>query len=503
MSETTRFSFSFSRPGADSNPERPAGQGMRILVLGDFGGQGAERRGLEQRSIQQVDIDNFDAVLARISPRLRLRLDTEVDLTFRGLEDFHPEALFQNLELFRGLARIRARLNDASTFPQAAEELRSLMQVAAETPAAVAGQAKDEDDRTTFERLLGGGSSEREATPEARTQSIVENTLERIVARYIVPDAPPFKDIYLDAVDAALSAKMRELLHHPDFQALEAAWRSLWFLVSSLETGDNLTLHVLDVSKDELYDAISAAGASLGRSALYRLLVEQTAGGFGGDPWAVVIGNFTFGGSPEDVALLAACGILSAQAGGPFIAAADPGLLGCRTLAASPDPEDWAGMESMAAKRWEALRQSPVAPWLGLALPRILLRLPYGGETDPVESFAFEEAEKPCEHESFLWGNPAFYCALLLGRSYLEKGNTMQPDDHLQIGDLPAYSFKQDGGTCLLPGAEIHLSDRAIEKILGLGLMPFLSHRNANSARLARFQALADPPAALRGFWEH
>jgi len=501
MSETTRLSFAFARPGADFNTRKVEGEPMRILILGDFSGQGAERKKLEERSILRVDIDNFDAVMTRIAPRLGLRLDAEVDLAFRQIEDFHPDALFQNLELFRGLARIKERLHDAATFPQAAEELRSLMQVAPEAPAPDAGRTTDEDDQTTFERLLGGSSDRPEALPEARAKSIVENTLERIVARYIVPDAPPFLDVYLKAVDAALSAKMRELLHHPDFQALEAAWRALWSLVSNLETGESLSLHVLDAGKEQLFEAVSAAGENLSRSGLYRLLAEQDTGGLGGEPWSLVIGNFTFGNSPEDVALLAACGLLAAQAGAPFIAAADPVLLGCSALAESPDPQDWTGMTPEAAKRWEALRQSPAAPWIGLALPRILLRLPYGQDADPIESFAFEEAVPPFAHAAFLWGNPAFYCALLLGRSYLENGEAMQPGDHLQIDDLPAYSVKQDGDARLLPCAEVCLNDRAIDKVLGQGIMPFLSHRNGNIARLARFQALADPPSALRGFW--
>ncbi|MEC4750113.1 type VI secretion system contractile sheath large subunit [Methylomicrobium sp. Wu6] len=476
---------------------------MRILVLGDFSGRSPYRQGLEGHSILRVDIDNFDAVMARIAPRLHLQLDTEVDLTFRQMEDFHPDTLFQNLELFRELARIRDRLSDAATFTQAAEELRGMMQVTTEKPVSDVGRTKDEDDQMTFERLLGGQGADREEQAKVRAESIVENTLEQIVARHIVADAPPFKDIYLNAVDEALSAKMRELLHHPDFQALEAAWKALWALAANLETGENLSLHVLDVSKDELFDEVSAAGENLSRSGLYRLLVDQNAGGFGGEPWSVVIGNFSFGNSPEDVALLAACGLLAAKAGGPFIAAADPVLLGCGALAESPDPHDWAEMAPAAAKRWDALRQSPVAPWIGLVLPRILSRLPYGRETDPVESFAFEEAEQPFMHEFFLWANPVFYCALLLGRSYLENGGSMQPGDHLQIDDLPAYIFKQDGNAKLLPCAEVCLNDRAMEKILALGVMPFLSHRSGNIARLARFQSLADPTTVLQGFWSH
>ncbi|MGJ0486952.1 MAG: type VI secretion system contractile sheath domain-containing protein [Methylomicrobium sp.] len=478
---------------------------MRILILGDFSGKGIQRVAVRQafgeHVIHRIDINNFDAVMARIAPRLRLRLDTDVELAFRQMEDFHPDALFQNLEIFQGLARIRERLNADATFSQAAEELRSLMQVAVEDPAAEQAPSKAEDDQATFARLLGGSAVHSTGSHEDRVKSVTANTIGRLVAQYIVPDPPPYKDIYLKAVDEALGAKMRKLLHQPDFQALEAIWRALWTLVSNLETGENLSLHLLDIGKDELYGEVNAAAENLSGSALYRLLVGQNVGTFGGKPWSLVIGNFTFGSGPEDIAMLAACGLLASQAGGPFIAAADPGLLGCRALAESPDPHDWPGMPPDAEKRWAAFRQTPLAPWIGLVLPRILLRLPYGRDSDPLESFAFEEAVPPYSHEDFLWGNPAFFCALLLGRSYLERGDAMLPGDDLEIHDLPAYILKQDDGAKLLPSAEVYLNDRAMDKIMCLGIMPFLSHRNGNIARLARFQSLADPVAALRGFW--
>lgn len=472
---------------------------MRILILGDFSGRNRDSAAIEDCRPVKVDVDNFDAVFAKLAPALALRLDGELNLTFRQLDDFHPDALLKNADLFRGLTHIRERLLDASTFPQAAEELRGLIRLAPE-PTATA-PAMGEDDQNTFERLLGGSPALRAEAPAARSQSIVENTLERIMASYIVPDAPPFQDVYLNAVDAALAAKLREILWHPDFQAMESAWRSLWMLVANLSADEGLTLHVLDLGKQALFNAVSAASEGLTHSALYRLLVEQQVEGFGGEPWSVIVGNYRFGGGPEDVALLAACGMLAARAGGPFIAEADAELLGCAALAEMPDAHDWPGMALAASQRWHALRQSPIAPWLGLALPRVLLRLPYGAETDPIETFGFEEVELPPAHGAFLWGNPAFHCALLLGRAYLENGAAMQPGDFLQIEDLPAYTFRQDGERKLLPCAEICLPDRAVEKITALGLMPFLSHRNGNQIRLARFQALADPPVALRGFW--
>lgn len=334
---------------------------MRILILGDFSGAGmrreAKRQGFGERVIHQVDIDNFDAVMARIAPRLHL--DADVELAFRQMDDFHPDTLFRNLEIFQELARVRKRLNDDATFAQAAEMLRGLMQVAA-PPVTDGEPSPPEDDQATFDRLIGGRAVHPEGSRKNPGASVTARYIEQIVAQYIVPDPGPFKAVYLKAADEALSVKMRELLHRPDFQALEAAWRAMWILVSNLETGEHLSLHLLDVGKDELFEEISAARENLSRSALYRLLAGQNAGSFGGESWSAIIGNYTFGSDPEDVALLAACGLVSSQAGGPFIAAADSGLLGCRVLAESPDPHDWSEMSPEAEKRWAEIGRAHV-----------------------------------------------------------------------------------------------------------------------------------------------
>ena len=131
------------------------------------------------------------------------------------------------------------------------------------------------------------------------------------------------------------------------------------------------------------------------------------------------------------------------------------------------------------------------------------MRLPYGPDTEPLETFEFEEIPLTQEqHQALLWGNPAFYCALLIARSFSEKGWSMRLGDYLEIDELPAYIIKQHGESMLQPCAEVCLSDKAMEKILDQGIMPFISHRSRNIARLARFQSVAEPLKALAGPWD-
>jgi len=358
----------------------------------------------------------------------------------------------------------------------------------------VPAPAKAEDEAALLERLLGRRPA---GLPRETPRIDIAAFLKRIVEPHITPAHEPQQQAFIAVIDALIGEAMRTVLHHPDFQALEAAWRGAHWLVTRLETGEALQLYLLDVTKQELAADIAAADGDLAAGSLYRRLVDPP----GDEPWSLLIGNCAFGAGPEDVTLLAALGAIAAQAGGPFLAMADPGLLGVSSLAETPDPRDWQALDAESERRWRALRASPAAPWLGLMLPRVLLRLPYGQRTDPIESFPFEEAPSLHSHEAFLWGNPAFAGALLIGLAFQDQGWSMAPGDRLEIDDLPAYTGQDQGETRLQPCAETLLSERAAEAMLTRGIMPLLSFRNRNAVRLLRFQSLADPPAALAGPW--
>jgi type VI secretion system protein ImpC len=284
--------------------------------------------------------------------------------------------------------------------------------------------------------------------------------------------------------------------------ALEAVWKGLPFLVSRLETDALLKLYVLDVSKSEL-------SADLGRvenlrsTGFYRLLVEQTVETPGAEPWAVIIGTYYFEQCLDDIEFIGRIAKIAKASGAPFIAAASDKMVCHDPLAKTPDPDDWKLSVSLeAAQAWQALRKIPEAAYIGLVLPRFLLRLPYSADTDPIEAFDFEEAASPLDHETFLWGNPGLACALLLGQSFSISGWQLRPGDQLDIHNLPLYLYKDGSESKLLPCAEALLTQRAAEKILENGLMPLLSFLSQDTVRLARFQAISAPLCRLAGRWE-
>lgn len=506
-----RLEFEIRVPGSVAAPRsrRQEGDPFRVLIVGDFRGDGVrgEEFGLKSRTIVPVDIDSFERVLAGVAPRIDPAVGMHGEdmqaITFATLDDFHPDALFARLDAFADLRRLRGRLLDADTFEAAAA---ALADEAADSGAAGSGNRggdqATEDTGTMFERLLGGRPATADSGPAARGEGYATRLIERLIEPHIERGADPDRQrLLVAAVDDTIAGRMRAVLHDARFQRLEAAWRGLWWLVSGLETGPELQIHLLDASRDALTADLVRADGDIEATALYRLLVDHDADTPGGAGWSLLIGTGRFGPADPDLRLLAALGTVASHAGGPFVAEADPALLGAAVLADQPDPAGWTPPDAESEQRWHALRRSPVAPWLGLALPRVLLRLPYGSRGDPVEGFAFEEMAAAENHESLLWGSPAIACALLLGRSFAENGWDMEPGVGLDIDDLPAHTFTEDGETRLKPCAEVLLSHRAAESIMARGVMPVLSHRDRNAVRFVRIQSIADPPARLSGPW--
>jgi type VI secretion system ImpC/EvpB family protein len=441
MAERLEFEVGFGprrRQREESDP-------MRLLVLGDFSGKTlAERPALESRPTQRVDIDNIDDVMRRIAPRVKV---PSGEIQFQQIDDFHPDALYQRLELFKALRQARANP------PSGADDLGRLL----------------------------GKPAEQSASPIAPASGL-DAMIRNIVAPHIVPDTSARDKAYQAGVDAAIAEQMRVLLHHPAFQPLEAAWRGVRWLISSLELDENLQLHLLDVTRDELLADIVAANGKLAHTALHRALVDRWRNVPGSHGWSAVVALFDFGLSHQDIALLAVLGMVASQAGGPVLAGADEALAG-----------DDAG--AMAA--WQALRHSEAAPWIGLAAPRVLLRAPYGKSSDPIESFAFEEFGGSPQHDEFLWGHASLATALLIGRAFTARGWEMEPGDEREIGDLPAYTFVQNGEREMQACAERFLTESEINRLLTAGLIPLASRRDINGVVAIRFQSVADPPAPL------
>lgn len=493
---------------------------FRIVILGDF--SGCNNRGILEtgaglagRRPVAVDRDNIDDVMKKLGVEIHLSLAGEesppVTLRFSELDDFHPDRIYESVEVFQTLKKTRDNLNDPRTFASAAKEVRNWIRTETTAKSDIP-QAEQKISTPEISAPSAGGlldqiiEESQGISPEPEsTLSSAESQwrafLRKIVQPYLAPETEQEQDELVTAVDAAVGNLMREILHHPDFQAIEAAWRGVYFLVSRLETDADLKLYLLDISKAEL-------GADLGEredlrsTTTYKLLVEQTVNTPGAEPWAVWAGNYIFDQAREDTELLGRMARIAKLAGAPFIASAGSLILGCRSLIETPDPDDWREQaDKQTSQSWQTLRKLPEASYIGLALPRFLLRLPYGTETDPIESFEFEEMSAIPEHDCYLWGNPCFACVHLLATAFSLYGWNLRPGVIQDIEGLPLHIYQEQGEAKVKPCAEVVLTEHAAEIMLDMGLMPLLSFKNRDVIRPARFQSLADPVTPLSGRW--
>ncbi len=473
-----RLQFDFSPQ--PRGPARTDGSPMRLLVVGDFSARpGSEKRPLAERPTHRVDVDTLDAVMQKLAPRLAIGGG---EAGFESLDDFHPDALFARLPVFASLRQMRRRLMDPAQFAQAAAELGAASPPPAAAPASAASDSAD-----LLAGLLGGRPAALPATaPGAASAAGVDAFIRRVIAPHIQPDHRQQQAALVASVDAATAAEMRGVLHAPAFQLLEAAWRGVQWLITNLELDEALELYLFDVAQDELLADVVASQGRLADTGLYRALARRQRETPDGQRWTLLAGLQQFGDGDADVGLLAALGLIAQQAGGPYIATASAAL----SAAEAPTPD-----------AWTALRRSEAAPWLGLAGPRVLLRLPYGRRSEPCSAFDFEEfpGGQP-QAAGLLWGPAALAVALLIGRAYQQRGWAFEPGDERELADLPAHAYTLDGESLLQPCAEHALDEAAAQALLDRGLMPVQAHRHRNAVTLPRLQSLALPARALGGW---
>lgn len=507
MAGRVGFEVNLAGAGAPRDALLRRSDTMRILVLGDFSGRNEPAvrspMDLASRPILPVDLDNFDAVLGRLSPGLGLAARDDgsagISLDFETLDDFHPDQLYASLEPFRKLRESRARLLDPASFE--AEASRLMAGVPPASPStdleATSVPPRPEDEAGLLQRLIGAPAES--ASRPAASQSLVDGLIRRLVQPHIKSGSTRAPAPYVAALDASATELMRALLHDAGFQALESAWRGVRRLVESLEFGDALTLHIVDIGKNELLADLVASGGNPQESAAHRLLADASRRGADAQAWSLLVGLYSFGANADDIALLGHLGVIASRAGGPLLAAAEPSLAGCERLGEDTEPRRWAFSDPDVERLWSDLRRSPMAPWVGLALPRFLLRLPYGAKTDPVERFAFDEFSAAAGHEAYLWGNPALACAEVIARAFLADGPNLSMEGPQEIDDLPAHVRDHDGERRLQPCAEFSLPIRLGEELLQRGLIPLLSYGNRNAARVMGVQSIAEPSGALAG----
>jgi len=366
----------------------------------------------------------------------------------------------------------------------------------AKAPAPAAEQVAE---KGLLDQIVEEGRVGVDAATRERGKSLVKEFINQVLQGEVTisKDTEAMINARVAQIDHLLSLQLNEILHHPQFQKLEGSWRGLKYLLSQSETSVMLKIRVLNVSKKELLRDLQRA-PEFDQSALFKKIYEEEFGVFGGEPFATIVGDYEFSKSPEDLELLEKVSNVAGAAHAPFLTAASSQLLNMDSFTQLDQPRDIGKIfDTTEFAKWKSFRQSDDSRYVGLCVPHVLLRLPYGRDTVPVDAFSYEEGVDGSDHTKYLWGNAAYamgarltnafalygWCAAIRG---VEGGGLVE--------GLPAHTFRTDEGDVALKcPTEIAITDRREKELADQGLIPLVHCKGTDKAAFFSVQSANKP----------
>lgn len=304
--------------------------------------------------------------------------------------------------------------------------------------------------------------------PENRDERVNKNLIDRMISE----------------LDHKLSLQMDEIIHHESFQKVESAWRGLKLLVERTDFTQNIKIEVLNASKTDLYDDFEDA-PDITKSGLYKLVYTAEYGQFGGEPVGAIIANYNFGPNSVDMKTMQNTAAISAMSHAPFIAAAGPEFFGLEEFEGLPNLKELSSIfEGPQFAKWRSFRESEDSRYVGLTLPRFLLRSPYHPEENPAKAFDYKE-DVSATHENYLWGNTAFAMATRLTESFSKYRwcpNIVGPQSGGAVEDLPVHLYESMGDLEAKVPTEVLISDRKEYELSEQGFIPLTMRKGSDNA---------------------
>ena len=325
---------------------------------------------------------------------------------------------------------------------------------------------------------------------KSHTRNLIGELVDQVLSGTVTvsTDLVASIDARVAELDRLISAQLNSIMHAPEFQKLEASWRGLKYLVRESETNTMLKIKVLNTSKKDLIKDFKTA-SDFDQSALFKKVYEEEYGTFGGGPYAALIGDYDFGRHAEDFYLLDQVSHVAAAAHAPFISAASPTLFGLDSFTDIGKPRDLAKVfDTVEYAKWKGFRETEDSRYVGLVLPNVLGRLPYGRNTVPVEEFNFEEDCDGSNHDKYLWTNASYAFATRLTEAFSSYGwlaAIRGVEGGGLVNNLPTHTFQTDDGEIALKcPTEVAITDRNEKVLSDLGFISLVHCKNTDYAAI-------------------
>ncbi|HVX66982.1 MAG TPA: type VI secretion system contractile sheath large subunit [Bryobacteraceae bacterium] len=350
-----------------------------------------------------------------------------------------------------------------------------------------------------LDQIVEEGKLSRDAAARERGKDLVKEFVGQVLegAITVSRDTEAMINARIAQIDHLISIQLNEILHHPSFQKLESSWRGLKYLLDQSETSTMLKIRVMNCSKKELLRDLQRA-PEFDQSAIFKKIYEEEFGVFGGAPYGSIIGDFEFGKHPEDIELLEKMSQVAAGAHAPFLTAAAPDLMNLDSFTSLDAPRDLAKIfDTTEYAKWKSFRQSEDSRYVGLCVPHVLMRLPYGRDTKVVDAFNYEEGVDGTDHSKYLWGNAAYALGARLTQSFATFGwcaSIRGVEGGGLVEGLPTHSFKTDEGDATLKcPTEIAITDRREKELADLGFIPLVHCKGTDYAAFFSVQSAQKP----------
>ena len=302
-------------------------------------------------------------------------------------------------------------------------------------------------------------------------------------------------DDFISEIDQQLSAQVNEILHNESFQKLESSWRSLWYLIANTEFRQNVRIEMMNVSKEDLLEDFQDC-KDWQKSGLFKTVYRDQYNTFGGNPYGLMVSNFEFDYRNPEVELMSEIARVSAVAKCPFLASPSAKMFDKNMKDFGHLPklaEMYEIFEQPMYTKWNSFRQSDDARYVGLAMPRFLLRSPYTVANQDVKEFVFEEDVRVEDHSRYLWGNAAFAMAGRMTDSFAKYGwynSIVGPMSGGTVPNLPLHQYEATGQYHTKIPTETLISEDMDVDLCNFGFQPLVMRKGSDNA------AFFDAPSA-------
>lgn len=339
----------------------------------------------------------------------------------------------------------------------------------------------------------------RDAATRQRNKDIVKEFIGQFLegSMTVSRDTEAMINARIAQIDHLVSIQLNEVMHHPDFQKLEASWRGLKMLMDRSETGTQLKIKVLNVNKRELLRDLQRA-AEFDQSAAFKKVYEEEFGVFGGSPFAALVGDYEFSKHPEDIELLEKMSQVAAAAHAPFLTAASSDMFNLDSYASLDAPRDLAKIfDTNEYAKWKSFRNSEDSRYVALTCPHVLMRLPYGRDGVQIDDFAYEEQVDGTDHNKYLWGNAAYALATRLTNAFAQYGwcaAIRGVEGGGLVESLPIHTFRtEDGDIAMKCPTEVAITDRREKELADNGFVPLVHSKGTDYAAFFSVQSAQKP----------